>query len=147
MDPCCARPGMTMGMPPAMAQPTDTTVPESTSNAGHVLHLGERDFFLDLQTELALTQSQLTYLMAHRSHWLAERDRRQEAIDIGETDLWLLTQEFPPDPVRISESVREVGRARSELRLVFIQSVIEALNALTPAQIVHARMLPYKDKP
>lgn len=150
---CCGRMGSMMGKPKMMGQSdtsdSSTAAPaaDPSSGTGHVLHLGERDFYLDLQTELALTTEQVQTLTEHRSHWLNERATHQAAIDTAETTLWQLTQALAPNPDQVAGAVREVERLRSAQRLAFIESVSTAVSTLTPAQIAKARTLPYSGAP
>lgn len=146
MGMCCGRMDSMMGKPmPGSAMPSADT-PVSTGS-GHVLHLGERDFYLDRQTELALTQAQVQSLMGHKDRWLVERERHQEAIDAAEAWLWQLTQALTPNPDQMAAAVREVEQLRSEQRLAFIAAVSEAVRTLTPAQIAIARSMPYDEAP
>jgi len=148
MGMCCGRMGSMMGKPKMTGSSTtpDPTV-ATAAGSGHVLHLGERDFYLDLQTELALTDAQVQSLTAHRGQWLSERANHQAAIDAAETRLWQLTQALAPNPDQVAGAVREVEQLRSKQRLAFITSVSEAVRTLTPAQIATARSLPYVGVP
>jgi hypothetical protein len=148
MGMCCGRMGSMMGKPKMTGSSTtpDPTV-ATAAGSGHVLHLGERDFYLDLQSELALTDAQIQSLTAHRGQWLSERANHQSAIDAAETQLWQLTQALAPNPDQVAATVREVEQLRSAQRLAFIASVSEAVRTLTPAQIATARSLPYSGAP
>ena len=146
MGMCCGRMGSMMGKPKMTAGST-TPDPTLAAGGGHVLHLGERDFYLDLQSELALTDAQIQSLTAHRDQWLSERANHQSAIDAAETQVWQLTQALTPNPDRVAAAVREVEQLRSSQRLAFIASVSEAVKTLTPAQIATARSLAYDGAP
>ena len=147
MGMCCGRMGSMMGKP----KMTDSSAPNpdvnTSAGGGHVLHLGERDFYLDLRGELALTDAQVQSLTAHRSQWLSERAKHQAGIDAAETQLWQLTQALAPNPDQVAAAVSEVEQLRSAQRLAFIASVSEAVRTLTPAQIATARSLPYIGAP
>ena len=147
MGMCCGRMGSMMGKPTMTGSSTTDPAAATAAGSGHVLHLGERDFYLDLQTELALTEAQVQSLTAHRGQWLSERANHQSAIDAAETRLWQLTQALAPNPDQVAGAVREVEQLRSKQRLAFITSVSEAVRTLTPAQIATARSLPYVGVP
>lgn len=147
MGMCCGPMGSMMGKPKTMTQADSSVGVDPPSSTGHVLHLGERDFYLDRRRELALTEAQVRQLTAHRSHWLTEREQREAAIDSAETRLWQLTQAVAPNPDQVAAAVRDVERLRSEQRLAFIESVSAAVSTLTPAQIARARSFPYGEVP
>lgn len=142
---CCGSMGSMMGKPSETVTTTTNSSSSVDSRTGHVLHLGEQDFYLDLQDELTLTAEQIGTLAEHRTQWLSERAEQQNAIDQAEAELWRLTQALAPDPDKVAAAVSEVERLRSAQRLAFIESVTAAVRVLTPAQIAIARGLPFSD--
>lgn len=137
------RMGSMMGNAKMPEGPDANPAAAATAGNGHVLHLGERDFYLDMQSTLVLTDAQVRSLTAHRAQWLSELAAHQATIEAAEAQLWQLTQSVTPDPDRLAAAVREVEQLRSAQRLAFITSVSDAARTLTPAQITVARSLPF----
>ena len=113
-----------------------------TIDVGHVLHLGERNFFLDLQEELRLTEQQQQTLVDYQRQWLSIRDSQETAIDEVENRLWELTQKLPPNQDELSNTIGNITQLYAAQRQAFIEAVSKAAQELTPEQIAIARSLP-----
>jgi Spy/CpxP family protein refolding chaperone len=132
--------GMMMTMmgrkPSAMiAQENDIEDLPGDSNAPHLYHLGENEFFLDHVNTISLEQQQTQQLDKIRQAWISHNEQVTKNITELEEKLWLLTAEGKPDANKIEAQIRHISKLQSNLRIDFIRSVGKAVSILTEEQI------------
>ena len=141
---CCGRMGSMMGKPKTLRSVSISADKNTPSDMGHVLHLGERDFYLDLHEELDLSEVQRESLSSLRAQWLLDRESHETDIDAAEDRLWKLTQALPLDQQEVGDAINEVEKLRAAQRLAFINATSKAAQELTPEQTAIAQTLPFQ---
>lgn len=127
-----------MGQPPAPQVDSvgaHDSLPGYT-NAHHLYHLGEADFFLDHAQQLSLLPQQQKLLTAIKNSWLIQEESIDVQISEQEKVLWQATAVGQPNSLVIHNAVAEIETLNRQLRLAFIASVGKAVAVLTPAQVV-----------
>ena len=100
----------------------------------HLYHVGAKDFFLDQQHIVTLSNEQQTALQRIKSQAFAiSTDARRQMRD-GERELWKVTSADHPNTGAIEQKVRNIERERFVLRRSFIRLVGEAALVLTAQQ-------------
>ena len=126
-----------MGKKPAAISAQDKATPElpGNSNAPHLYHLGETNFFLDHAELMDLNQQQTKQLDNLKQTWYSHSKQITKDIDALEEQLWQLTAEGKPDAKKIEEKIRQITALQTNLRIDFIRKVGEAVSVLSPDQV------------
>ncbi len=146
---CC---GMSMGKPMAkpaaaagdkmsgmspggMPAKVDSPMPGSKMMDGpHLLHVGAKDFYLDHAQHIGLSEGQKTKLEKIKSTYANDKAASEKQIGVAQGELWQLTSADQPNTAAIDMKVKEIATTQANEQLMFIHSVSEASNVLTPEQ-------------
>ncbi len=102
--------------------------------ASHIYHVGATDFFNDHTDHIQLSVEQQQSLGQIREQALLRQASTDRAIEQAEQELWELTGSDKPNIQLIENKVHEIEKIKANQRIAFIQSVGEAVAALTDDQ-------------
>ncbi len=127
--------GMSQGMPGQAGSPMAGAKMTETP---HLLHIGAKDFYLDHAQHLGLTAEQKQNLEKVKMAATSDKAASQKQIAVAQGELWQLTSADQPNTNAIDAKVKEIATMQADEQVMFIHSVAEASNMLTPQQTMQA---------
>ncbi len=104
------------------------------TEAPHLLHVGAKDFYLDHAQHIGLSADQKTNLEKVKSASTDDKAASQKQISVAQGELWQLTSADQTNTPAIDMKFKEIATMQANEQLMFIHSVSEASNVLTPEQ-------------
>jgi hypothetical protein len=100
----------------------------------HALHVGATGFFLDHAEHLQLTAPQAKQLAKIQQASALAKSTFDRRLAEAEQQLWSLTGAETPSLDAIRRQTKTIADLGAEKRMAFIQSVVKAVEVLTPSQ-------------
>lgn len=117
-----------------LSQGTQSTAVSGSPGASHLYHVGAKDFFLDQQALLKLSNEQQAALHRIKAKASAILAHARSKMREEEGELWKVTSSDHPNTNAIEQKVRDIENVRCVQRLSFIKSVSEAVKILNAQQ-------------
>lgn len=113
---------------------TQSTAVSGSPGLSHLYHVGARDFFLDQQALMTLSNEQQAALHRIKARVIVILTHARSKIHEEERELWEVTSSDHPNSDAIEKRVRSIESVRSFQRLSYIRSVGEAVLILNAQQ-------------